>query len=229
MTHLLVVEDEPDLLSMLILNLTSRGFQVSSATDGATALRRAAEQHPDLVLLDLGLPDIDGLDVIRQLQVDEPTLPIVVLSARSSSNDIVLALDLGATDYVTKPFEMVQLLARVGAITRRPSSDRRKEIVRLGDITVDRDTRTITHAANGTHTLVHLTPTEWRILDILLDRPNALVSSTELLTSLRGDAIHTDASYLRIYLAQLRRKLEPVPSQPRYLLTDPGLGYRFHP
>ncbi|MCW2538925.1 MAG: DNA-binding response regulator [Frankiales bacterium] len=229
MTHLLVVEDEPDLLSMLILNLTSRGFQVSSATDGATALQRAAEQHPDLLLLDLGLPDIDGLEVIRQLQVNEPTLPIVVLSARSSSNDIVLALDLGATDYVTKPFEMAQLLARVGAITRRPSSDRRKEVVRLGDITVDRDTRTITHATNGTHTLVHLTPTEWRILDILLDRPNALVSSTELLTSLRGDAIHTDASYLRIYLAQLRRKLEPVPSQPRYLLTDPGLGYRFHP
>ena len=228
-THLLIVDDEPQLLLTLVLSLTNRGFQVSTAADAATALQLVRDTQPDIMLLDLGLPDLDGLQVIQRLHIQAPELPIMVLTARSGSNEKIVALDLGAVDYVTKPFDMSELAARIRAIARRTTTTRRPSTVTLGNTSVDLAARSAVRTDGDESTTVHLTPTEWRILEILLAHPDVLVSSRELLTQLRGDAEHADASYLRIYMAQLRRKLEPEPSRPRYLLTDPGLGYRFRP
>ena len=225
MTHLLIVDDEPQLLLTLVLSLTHHGFEVSTAADGATALQLAKEVHPDLMLLDLGLPDLDGMQVIQRLHRESPTLPILVLSARSGSHDKIVALDLGAVDYLTKPFDVSELAARIRAIARRTQASQLPSTITFGDVTVDLDARTVTRS----RTAVHLTPNEWRMLDILLRHPDRLISSRVILTQLRGEGGRTDPSYLRFYMAQLRRKLEPVPSRPRYLLTDPGLGYRFHP
>ena len=225
MTRLLVVDDEPPLLRALVLNLTHRGYDVTTASTAAAALAHVRRLPPDLVVLDLGLPDIDGLEVIRELLHREPTLPIIVLSARSSSQDKVRALDLGAVDYLAKPFDMNELVARLRAAVRR-SAGTRPGPVTVGTVTVDLTART---ARQPDDTAVHLTPTEWRILDVLLRDPGRLISGPELLTAVRGDPDHTDSSYLRIYLAQLRRKLEPIPSRPRHLITEPGMGYRFRP
>ena len=221
MTRVLVVEDEPQILRALALNLTARGYDVLEASDGTTALTHAAGGDVDLVLLDLGLPDMDGLEVIRALRTSS-AVPIVVLSARTSSGDTVTALDRGADDYVTKPFDMPELLARLRAATRRSQRDP-VETVTFGDVTVDLAAKTVTRAGEA----VHLTPTEWHLLEALLRHPGRLVTQRRLLTLLRGDPGHTDPSYLRIYVAQLRRKLEAEPSRPRHLLTEPGMGYRF--
>lgn len=224
MTRVLVIEDDASLLRALSLNLTARGYDVTEAATGSQALRVLADGSPDVVIVDLGLPDVTGLDVIRALRKFAQT-PVIVLSARSGSADKVEALDLGADDYVTKPFSMEELLARVRAATRRRTVDE-PAVVTIGDVRVDLAMTTAT-AADGT--AVHLTPTEWKILDVLLRNPGKLVGSTALLTAVRGSADHTDPSYLRIYLAQLRRKLEPEPSRPRYLITEAGMGYRFRP
>lgn len=224
MTRVLVIEDDASLLRALSLNLTARGYDVTEAATGSQALRALADGSPDVVIVDLGLPDVTGLDVIRALRKFAQT-PVIVLSARSGSADKVEALDLGADDYVTKPFSMEELLARVRAATRRRTVDE-PAVVTIGDVRVDLAMTTAT-AADGT--AVHLTPTEWKILDVLLRNPGKLVGSTALLTAVRGSADHTDPSYLRIYLAQLRRKLEPEPSRPRYLITEAGMGYRFRP
>ncbi|MCW2540601.1 MAG: DNA-binding response regulator [Frankiales bacterium] len=235
MTRVLIVDDEPSLLRSLVLSLTNSGFEVGTAGDAATALALAAERTPDLLLLDLGLPDRDGLEVIQKLREDDPTLPIVVLSARSGSHDKVLALDLGAIDYVTKPFDMSELIARLRAAARRAKLVPRPTSITMGNVRVDLSAHLIqridddgVEAASPTKT-IHLTPTEWRMLEMLLNNPGALVASDELLSALRGDPDHTESSYLRIYMAQLRRKLEAEPSRPRYLLTEPGMGYRFQP
>jgi two-component system KDP operon response regulator KdpE len=225
-TRLLVVDDEPPLLRALVLNLNHRGYEVSTASTARGALEQIRRLPPDLLILDLGLPDLDGLDVIRELREREPAMPVIVLSARSSSQDKVTALDLGAVDYVAKPFDMNELVARVKATLRRSGVGARTTSVALGDIEIDLVARTATRLDQ---TSVHLTPTEWRILDVLLRDPGRLVSGPELLTAVRGDPDHTESSYLRIYLAQLRRKLEPVPSRPRHLITEPGMGYRFRP
>jgi two-component system KDP operon response regulator KdpE len=231
MTHVLIVDDEPQLLRTLVLSLSQRGFQVSMAADGKTALRPAKAETPDLVLLDLGLPDIDGLEAIRRLRRDDPGLPIIVLSARSGSNDKIVALDLGASDYMTKPFDINELLARLRAVARRQAAPEppRSAPVQLGQVSIDRYARVAVKTDQRGKQTVHLTPTEWRLLEMLLDKPGALVSSRELLIALRGDPDNTESSYLRIYLAQLRRKLEPEPGRPRYLLTEPGMGYRYQP
>lgn len=226
MTRVLVVDDEPPLLRALVLNLTHRGYEVATASTAAGALGQIRRLPPDLLILDLGLPDLDGLDIIRELRDRVPMLPVIVLSARSSSQDKVTALDLGAVDYVAKPFDMNELVARVRAGIRRAGSAARLAPIPLGDVEVDLAART---ALGSDGKDVHLTPTEWRILDVLLRDPGRLVSGPELLTAVRGDPDHTESSYLRIYLAQLRRKLEPVPSRPRYLITEPGMGYRFRP
>jgi len=226
MTRVLVVDDEPPLLRALVLNLTHRGYEVATASTANGALEQIRRLPPDLLILDLGLPDLDGLDIIRELRNREPMLPVIVLSARSSSQDKVTALDLGALDYVAKPFDMNELIARVRAGIRRAGSAARSAPIPLGDVKVDLVART---ALGSDGEDVHLTPTEWRILDVLLRDPGRLVSGPELLTAVRGDPDHTESSYLRIYLAQLRRKLEPVPSRPRYLITEPGMGYRFRP
>jgi two-component system KDP operon response regulator KdpE len=231
-THILVVDDEPNLLRVLALNLSSRGYRITAASDAASALDRAAATHPDLMVLDLGLPDLDGLEVIRRLRERADALPIIVLSARSSSQEKVAALDLGATDYMTKPFDMNELLARLRAALRRAYITEPDTLVTLGAVAVDLAARIVhrNHAnPDQVPDTIRLTPTEWRMLDALLQRPGRLTTPTELLTAMRSDPKHTERSYLRIYMQQLRRKLEADPSRPRYLLTEPGLGYRFQP
>jgi two-component system, OmpR family, KDP operon response regulator KdpE len=224
-THVLIVEDERPLLRALAMNVTARGYEVTEADSGARALAAAATGTPDVILLDLGLPDVSGLAVIRAVRAYSST-PIIVLSARTGSGDKVAALDLGADDYVTKPFSIDELLARLRAATRRASTTEPAPVVSVGDVSVDLGAKTATRA-DGQR--IHLTPTEWHLLESLLRQPGKLVTGRTLLTQLRGTPDHTDPSYLRSYLSQLRRKLEPEPSRPRYLITEPGMGYRFQP
>jgi two-component system KDP operon response regulator KdpE len=225
MTRVLIVEDERPLLRALAMNVTARGYDVTEADSGAKALAAAATGTHDVILLDLGLPDISGLEVIRAVRA-YATTPIIVLSARTGSGDKVAALDLGADDYVTKPFSIDELLARLRAATRRASTAEPPPIVSVGDVQVDLDAKTATRS-DGER--LHLTPTEWRLLETLLRQPGKLVTGRSLLTQLRGTPEHTDPSYLRIYMSQLRRKLEPEPGRPRHLITEPGMGYRFQP
>jgi two-component system KDP operon response regulator KdpE len=225
MTRALIVDDERPLLRALAMNLTARHYDVVEADTGTKALTAVATNDFDVILLDLGLPDVSGLDVIRAVR-QHATTPIIVLSARTGSADKVAALDLGADDYVTKPFSIDELLARLRAATRRASTAEPLGVIRLGDISIDLDAKT---AQDGDGGRIHLTPTEWQLLEILLRNPSKLVTGRTLLTAVRGGPEHTDPSYLRIYLAQLRRKLEPEPSRPRYLITEPGMGYRFQP
>jgi two-component system KDP operon response regulator KdpE len=226
MTRVLVVEDERALLRALAMNLTARGYEVTEADTGTRALTAAASQEHDVILLDLGLPDISGLDVIKAVRAYAAT-PIVVLSARTATGEKVAALDLGADDFVTKPFSIDELLARLRAATRRGGGPPdNTDVVAVGDTTVDLAAKTIT---GGDGSAIHLTPTEWNLLETLLRHPGKLITGRALLTQLRGTPDHTDPSYLRIYVAQLRKKLEPEPARPRYLITEPGMGYRFQP
>jgi two-component system KDP operon response regulator KdpE len=224
-TRVLIVEDEGSLLRALAMNLTARGYAVTEADTGTKALTALADQPADVVVLDLGLPDMSGLDVIRAVRRFAST-PIIVLSARSGSADKVEALDHGADDYVTKPFSMNELLARLRVAQRRSAPDEELVVATVGDVRVDLGSTT---AARPDGRSVHLTPTEWKILGVLLRRPGKLVMNDTLLTAVRGSAEHTDPSYLRIYQAQLRKKLEADPSRPRHLLTEPGMGYRYIP
>ena len=225
MTRVLIVEDERPLLRALAMNLVARGYAVTEAETGGRALTALADDKHDAIVLDLGLPDMSGVEVIRAVRAYTVT-PIVVLSARSGSSDKVQALDLGADDYVTKPFSMDELLARLRATLRRVVTADEPVMARVGEVDIDL-AMTTASAADGSP--VHLTPTEWKILDVLLRRPGKLVSGDALLTAVRGSSEHTDPSYLRIYLAQLRRKLEPEPGRPRHLITEPGMGYRYRP
>ena len=235
MTRLLVVDDEPQLLRTLSLNLVNRGFDVTTASSGSKALSEIHRMAPDILVLDLGLPDLDGLDVIRELHDHGPDLPIIVLSARSTSADMVTALDLGAVDYVTKPFVMDELVARVRAVIRRAGIETSAPVgpIEVGDVDIDLTDRSAYRVRNvtddGADASVHFTPTEWRILDALLRRPGRLVTGRDLLLAVGNDPERTERSYLRIYMAQLRRKLEPDPSHPRHLITEAGMGYRFIP
>ena len=223
--RVLLVEDDAPLLRALAMNLVARGFTVTEAATAEQALAAAAAEPHDVVLLDLGLPDRSGMHVIGTLR-QYATTPIIVLSARTGSNDKVTALDLGADDYVTKPFSIDELLARLRATTRRAGRNDGPSTVDLGGTIVDLDAKTVIDPSDER---VHLTPTEWHLLETLLRAPGKLVTGRALLTALHGSPEHTDSSYLRIYMAQLRRKLEPEPSRPRYLITEPGMGYRFQP
>ncbi|WP_433393184.1 response regulator [Micromonospora sp. KLBMP9576] len=229
MTRILVVDDEPQILRALRINLRARGYDVDLAATGAAALRAAAGHSPDLVVLDLGLPDLDGIDVIRGLR-GWSAVPIIVLSGRAGSEDKVAALDAGADDYVTKPFGVDELLARIRAVTRRlaaASTDAGSvAVVRVGRHAVDLADRTVTRD-DGTE--VRLTPTEWGMLDQLLRHPGKLVSQRQLLHEVWGPEYQHETNYLRQYMAQLRRKLEDDPARPRHLITEPGMGYRFRP
>jgi two-component system, OmpR family, KDP operon response regulator KdpE len=224
MTNVLIVEDEPQLLRALAINLRARRYDVQTAADGTTALTLAGRRPPDLVILDLGLPDIDGIDVIHGLR-GWSQIPIVVLSARQDQADKVAALDAGADDYVSKPFGMDELLARLRAALRRATPEDNQPAVTIGSFTVDLTTKTVT----GGSKTVRLTPTEWRLLEVLVRNTGRLVGQPQLLRELWGPGYETQTNYLRVYMAQLRRKLEPDPSRPRHLLTEPGLGYRFQP
>ena len=221
MTRILVVDDEPQLLRALRINLRARGYDVEVAADGAGALRTAAAQPPDLVVLDLGLPDMDGVEVIHGLR-GWTTTPIIVLSGRSGSADKVEALDAGADDYVTKPFGVDELLARIRAATRR-AAPAGVPTLEIGQHTVDLAARQVT-TADGTQ--VRLTPTEWHILEVLARNPGKLISQRQLLADVWGPAYTDETHYLRQYLAQLRRKLEDDPGRPQHLITEPGIGYR---
>ncbi|MFJ9523542.1 response regulator [Kitasatospora sp. NPDC101801] len=226
MTRVLVVDDEPQIVRALVINLKARKYEVDAAHDGASALELAAARHPDVVLLDLGLPDLDGVDVIRGLR-GWTRVPIIVLSARHSSDEKVEALDAGADDYVTKPFGMDELLARMRAAIRRA-----EPVVGGDESTVVTEGFTVDLAAkkvNRDGTDVRLTPTEWHLLEVLVRNAGRLVSQTQLLQEVWGPAYRTETNYLRVYLAQLRRKLETDPSRPRHFITEPGMGYRFEP
>ncbi len=228
MTRVLLVEDEPAMCRALAMNLTARGYEVSTAADGTTALTAAATDQPDLVVLDLGLPDLDGMDVIRALRGYAPT-PIVVLSARTGIAEKVAALDAGADDYVTKPFDVGELVARIRAALRRAAPGEIPETVRIGESVVNLTAKTAERSGADGPSRIPLTPTEWHLLEILVRRPGRLITRRELLEELRGEPEYTSSSYLRLYMAQLRRKLELEPSRPRHLLTEPGMGYRFQP
>lgn len=222
MTRVLVVDDDRSLLRALSINLRARHFEVETASDGGEALRRASTFLPDLVVLDLGLPDLDGVQVVEGLR-GWTTVPIIVLSARDTQSAKVDALDAGADDYMTKPFGMDELLARIRASLRRASPELPAPVVRTADFTVDLAARRVERSGEP----VRLTPTEWHVLEILIRNPGKLVSQQQLLRDVWGPHYERETHYLRVYLAQLRRKLEPDPARPRYLITEPGLGYRF--
>jgi two-component system, OmpR family, KDP operon response regulator KdpE len=225
--RVLVVDDEPQILRAMRINLRARQYDVETAADGAEALHAAATRHPDLVVLDLGLPDMDGLEVIRRLRAWTP-VPIIVLSGRIGSADKVEALDAGADDYVTKPFSFEELLARVRAVTRRLTSPEERPTAHIGQYIVDLANRTVTGAASG-EARPHLTPTEWQLLETLATSPGKLITQRQLLQQVWGPTYVNETHYLRQYMAHLRRKLERDPSRPRHLITEPGMGYRFQP
>ncbi|MET9362338.1 response regulator [Streptomyces sp. NPDC006632] len=228
MTRVLVVEDEPQIVRALVINLKARKYEVDAAPDGASALQLAAARHPDVVVLDLGLPDMDGVDVIRGLR-GWTRVPILVLSARHTSDEKVEALDAGADDYVTKPFGMDELLARLRAAVRRAEpvggADGADDVVTVETegFTVDLAAKKVNRAGRD----VRLTPTEWHLLEVLVRNTGRLVSQKQLLQEVWGPSYGTETNYLRVYMAQLRRKLELDPSHPRHFITEPGMGYRF--
>jgi two-component system KDP operon response regulator KdpE len=224
MTRVLVIDDEPQILRALRINLSVRGYEVTTADTGAKALRAAAEHKPDVVVLDLGLPDMSGIEVLEGLR-GWLTAPVIVLSARIDSSDKVEALDAGADDYVTKPFGMDEFLARLRAAVRRgaASVETDEPVVETAAFTVDLAGKKVTR--RGVE--VHLTPTEWGMLEVLVRNRGKLVGREELLREVWGPAYAKETHYLRVYLAQLRRKLEDDPSHPRHLLTETGMGYRF--
>jgi two-component system, OmpR family, KDP operon response regulator KdpE len=227
--RVLIVEDEPALLRALQINLRARGYEVATSTTGNDALVEAARHPPHAVLLDLGLPDIDGTQVIRELRTWSQA-PVIVLSGRAGSGDKIGALDAGADDYVTKPFSMEELLARLRAALRRDSQPTGSALRRIGSCEIDLTAHTVIRhtATNGTEP-VHLTKTEWRMLDVLLRAPGQLVPAAKLLTELWGPGYEDSTHYLRFHMAGLRRKLEEDPPRPRHLLTEPGMGYRYQP
>lgn len=224
MIRIIIVDDEPQILRALRINLQARGYEVHTAANGAEALAAVASTRPDLMVLDLGLPDIDGVDVIRKVRA-WTALPIVVLSGRADSRDKVDALDAGADDYITKPFGVDELLARIRAVSRRrvvpgPAS------ARIGQFQIDIANHQVIAPDGST---VHLTPIEWQLVEAFVAEPGKLFSHRQLLQQVWGPTYHSETQYLRQYIAQLRRKFEVDPARPRHLITESGMGYRFQP
>ena len=222
--RILVVDDEPQLLRALGTNLRARGYDVDLAPTGEEALVLAARTHPDLVVLDLGLPGIDGTEVIRGLR-GWTSIPIIILSVRETEGEKVAALDAGADDYVTKPFGMDELLARLRAALRRAAPGDEEATVETEHFTVDLGAKRVTTAGGE----VRLTPTEWYIVEMLVRHPGKLVTQRQLLQHVWGPQYEKETNYLRVYLAQIRQKLEPDPARPRYFITEARMGYRFEP
>jgi two-component system KDP operon response regulator KdpE len=221
---ILVVDDEPQIVRALSINLKALGYRVDTAASGEEALRKAADHRPDTVILDLGLPGIDGIEVIRGLR-GWSTVPIIVLSVRDAEGEKIAALDAGADDYVTKPFGMGELLARLRAALRReaaPGED--APVIATDDFSIDLSAKRVTRSGGEE---VRLTPTEWGIVEMLVRHRGKLVTQQQLLKEVWGPQYGVETNYLRVFMAQLRRKLEPQPSTPRYLITEPGMGYRF--
>jgi two-component system, OmpR family, KDP operon response regulator KdpE len=220
--RVLVVDDEPQIRRALAINLRARGYEVDIAEDGRAALELAARSHPDVVVLDLGLPELDGVEVIRGLR-GWSRVPIIVLSVRDAEGDKVAALDAGADDYVTKPFGMDELLARLRAALRRAAPAEEEATVETPDFAIDLAAKRVVRDDAE----VRLTPTEWHLVEVLVRNRGRLVTQRQLLQEVWGPEYGEETNYLRVYMAQVRRKLEPEPSQPRYFITEPGMGYRF--
>ena len=222
-TSVLVIDDEPQIRRTLSTNLGARGYEMHLAPTGEEGLAIAVQHHPDLVIVDLGLPGIDGVEVVRNLR-SWSTVPIVVLSVRDNESDKVSALDAGADDYVTKPFGMDELLARMRAALRRSATSVEElPVVETADFSIDLADRSVRNAAG----VVRLTPTEWHLVEVLVRHAGKLVPHRRLLQEVWGPSYGSETNYLRVYMAQIRRKLEPEPANPRYFLTEPGVGYRF--
>lgn len=225
---ILIADDDPQIVRALRITLRASGYDVIAAADGATAIQAAIEQKPDLYMIDLGMPNLDGVEVITAVR-GWSTAPILVVSGRTGSADKVEALDAGADDYVTKPFAIDELLARIRALGRRgvPTDGTPGEsaVVSFGSVTVD----LVAHTVRRDGGPVHLTPTEWQLLEILIRNAGRLVTRQTILTQVWGSEHITDTGYLRLYMSQLRKKLEDDPAQPKHLLTEQGMGYRFEP
>ena len=226
--RILIADDDPQILRALKVTLGARGYEIVTASNGSAALSQAINHHPDLVMLDLGMPELNGIEVIEGLR-GWTQVPILVVSGRTDAADKVEALDAGADDYVTKPFAIDELLARIRALTRRLPSAGAEPITVFGDVTVDFSAKQVVRTRSGVVDSVRLTPTEWRILELLVQNPGRLITRETLLTQIWGPHHTKDTGYLRLYLAQLRKKLEPEPSRPRFLTTVLGMGYRFIP
>lgn len=225
---ILVADDDPQTVRALRITLGARGYEIVTAQNGIEALNLVITEHPDLVMLDLGMPQLTGLEVIQGLR-GWTSVPILVVSGRTDAADKVEALDAGADDYVTKPFSIDELLARIRALTRRVPAAEDGPIFCFGQVSVDFSAKSVIRAHGGSRDVIRLTPTEWRILELLVQNVGKLVTREAMLTQVWGPNHTRDTGYLRLYLAQLRKKLEPVPSRPRYLITELGMGYRFVP
>ena len=225
---ILIADDDPQLLRALRITLTAKGYEIVVAADGAQAIGAAIDHRPDLAILDLGMPRLDGVEVIQGIR-GWSEAPILVVSGRSDIADKVKALDEGADDYLTKSFSMEELLARIRALTRRIPLHEPQPIVRLGDVTIDLATHAVFDDSEGARRMIRLTPTEWQVVELLIRNAHKLVTRQMLLTQIWGTDHVKDTGYLRLYLSQLRKKLEPDPAHPRYLLTEPGMGYRLQP
>lgn len=225
---ILIADDDPQILRALRITLHARGYDIVTATHGAEALAVATAQHPDLYMIDLGMPHLDGVQVIEALR-GWTRAPILVVSGRTDSADKVEALDAGADDFVTKPFAIDELFARVRALTRRSTAQDSTPVVSIGDVTVDIVAKTAVREREDVNESIRLTPTEWKILELLVRNPGRLVTRQTLLEDIWGSSHVTDTGYLRLYISQLRKKLEPDPANPCFLLTESGMGYRFEP
>lgn len=225
---ILIADDDPQILRALRVTLGARGYEIVTAVNGRDAVNAAIEQRPDLFMLDLGMPELDGVEVIQALR-GWTQAPILVVSGRTGAADKVDALDAGADDYVTKPFAIDELLARIRALTRRVQVVENAPVVQFADMTIDLAARSVSRDRASQRVAVRLTPTEWQVLDVLVRNAGKLVTRQDLLRQIWGSEHITDTGYLRLYIAQLRKKIEPNPSSPRFLLTESGMGYRFEP
>lgn len=222
---ILIADDDTQILRALRITLAAKGYEIITATDGAQAVRAAIDEHPDVYLIDLGMPGLNGVEVIEAIR-GWSRAPILVVSGRAGASDKVEALDAGADDYVTKPFAIEELLARVRAVTRRVPHEEAQPSMRFGDVTVDLAARSVIKEGPAGRRQVRLTPTEWQVIDLLIRNAGKLVTRQTLLTNVWGTEHVEDTGYLRLYISQLRKKLEPDPAHPRYILTEPGMGYR---
>jgi len=225
---ILIADDDPQIVRALRVTLGARGYDIVTASNGVDALNQVINHHPDLVMLDLGMPELNGIEVIEGLR-GWTQVPILVVSGRTDAADKVAALDAGADDYVTKPFSADELLARVRALTRRKPTVDDEPVTTFGNVSVDFSAKQVMKRHGNTDESIRLTPTEWRILELLIQNPEKLITRESILTQVWGPNHTKDTGYLRLYFAQLRKKLEPVPSKPRYLVTVLGMGYRFIP
>ena len=223
--RVLIADDDPQILRALRITLTAKGYDVTTAVDGTQAIAAAVDHRPDILILDLGMPHLDGMEVIHAVR-GWSAAPILVVSGRAGAADKVEALDAGADDYITKPFAVEELLARIRALTRRVPQDDASPVVRLGDVTIDLAAHSVVRTTPDGDRQIRLTPTEWQFIEILIRNAGKLVTRQTVLRTIWGTDHAEDTGYLRLYVSQLRKKLEPDPSAPRYLLTEAGMGYR---